>query len=90
MNRHHTLIAKLMDLVEEIAQNVEYPEFFVNDRCLVDHNTYLKLCLYIFPELKPHLDEIESIEASPAEKINFLLELLSEALQYDFSNVDGF
>lgn len=61
----------------------------MNERCLVDPTTYLNLCKYIFPELIPNLNEIESVNASPADKINFLLDLLSEAFDYDFSHVDG-
>lgn len=61
----------------------------MNERCLVDPNTYLNLCKYIFPEVIPNLNEIENFKGSPADKINFLLDLLSEVLQIDFSHLDG-
>lgn len=33
--------------------------------------------------------EIDAMDVSPADKLNLLLDVLSEALEYDLTNVDG-
>jgi hypothetical protein len=36
MQLHRTLIAELLAHLEDVAQNVNYPEDFPNERCLVN------------------------------------------------------
>lgn len=52
MIQQNTLIAQLMNLLEGIAHNTQYPDYFNDERLLADHKTYFNLCKYIFPELK--------------------------------------
>ena len=56
MKQHRSLVAQLLERLEDIAQNTSYPEEFSNERCLVDHQTYLNLCKYVFPELQNYLE----------------------------------
>ena len=57
--------------------------------CLIDHLTYLNLCDKMFPELNSEFVQIEDLNANPADKMNLLLQLLSEELRVDLSKVDG-
>ena len=40
MIQHNTVVAQLMDILEEIAQNTYYPYFFNSERCLAEPSTY--------------------------------------------------
>jgi len=88
MIQNNTLIAQLMDLLEDIAQNTKYPYFFNSERCLAEPATYFDLCQYIFPELKPQFYQIfKNYESSPVNSLDSLLSLLSEVLDIDLSKV---
>ncbi len=89
MIQQNTLIAQLMNLLEEIGQNTQYPYYFNDERCLADHKTYIDLCKYIFPELKEGFLAIENSHLQPPEKLNHLLTILSDELNIDLSKVNG-
>ena len=54
-----------------------------------DPFTYLNLCRYLFPEMENYFLEIDEMDVSPADKLNLLLDLLSEVLEFNLTDVDG-
>jgi hypothetical protein len=82
-------LGDLLELIELVCSNVAYSRF-VNEAMLIDYKTYFDICQLLFSELTIKIIKVqENHHATPAQKLQQLIDLVSRELEIDKFNISG-